>query len=177
MIYQKDASRLLLMEQKLELNKTYDYEINTLHPITDYLYHTSLEGVQNTVQLKNMNITTVISVMNADHFNQWLYEAQTIDKLKVHHFNIEDNSDANIIDVALKVHSIIEEVKNKGEKIVCHCHAGISRSTSVIIAHLCLSQKISVKQALNHIQSIRKVALPNEGFLEQLESYFLQNKI
>ncbi len=51
----------------------------------------------------------------------------------------------------------------KGNVLV-HCQAGVSRSASVVIAFLIKKFKVDFSEALNFVQSKRKVVNPNEGF-------------
>lgn len=52
-------------------------------------------------------------------------------------------------------------------KVYVHCHQGISRSTTVVIAYLMLHEKMGALEALQHILKSR-VVMPNDGFLKRL---------
>ncbi|CAK89645.1 unnamed protein product (macronuclear) [Paramecium tetraurelia] len=55
--------------------------------------------------------------------------------------------------------------------VLVHCYAGISRSSSLIIAYLLKCQGYSLKEALTKLKCQRPQVDPNDGFLEQLKQY------
>jgi len=65
----------------------------------------------------------------------------------------------------------IHEILSKGEKVLIHCFAGKSRSTTIMISYLIKYHKMSVDEALKLIREKRSVAQPNMGFLKQLRLY------
>jgi protein-tyrosine phosphatase len=52
--------------------------------------------------------------------------------------------------------------------ILVHCYAGISRSVTAVVAYLMTHLNFSTSEALQLVQSRRKGALPNLGFMVQL---------
>ena len=65
---------------------------------------------------------------------------------------------------------IDEAIKNNGNVLV-HCHAGISRSSSILIAYIMKSQKMSLEKVLELMKSKREKVNPNTGFMKQLKDY------
>jgi len=65
----------------------------------------------------------------------------------------------------------IHEILSKGERVLVHCFAGKSRSTTIMISYLIKYHKMTVDQALKTIREKRSVAQPNMGFLKQLRLY------
>jgi protein-tyrosine phosphatase len=61
---------------------------------------------------------------------------------------------------------------NKKERILVHCMAGASRSTSVICSYLIWKFHIAVDDALMLVRSARPIATPNAAFVEQLEKWY-----
>lgn len=55
--------------------------------------------------------------------------------------------------------------------VLVHCIAGISRSSSGLIAYMIKYLGFSFEDALRHCQSRRSIINPNEGFVEQLKIY------
>lgn len=66
-------------------------------------------------------------------------------------------------------HFIKEGVESGG--ILVHCYAGISRSTTMIIAYLMKEFETTVHEALFEIRKSRPFANPNYGFMNQLHEY------
>lgn len=49
---------------------------------------------------------------------------------------------------------------------------GISRSTTVVIAYLIATTKMTPHEALSTVQSKRTIVRPNRGFMSQLQEYY-----
>ncbi|CAK5020602.1 unnamed protein product [Meloidogyne enterolobii] len=65
---------------------------------------------------------------------------------------------------------IYNAVENGG-KVLIHCNAGVSRSTTIVIAYLMNYKHLTVNKALEHVRSQRPIARPNDGFMCQLKEY------
>lgn len=55
-------------------------------------------------------------------------------------------------------------------------NAGISRSSTVIMAYLMKYKKMTLDDALELVQKARPIAMPNIGFLVKLQEYGLNLK-
>ena len=64
----------------------------------------------------------------------------------------------------------IEKGLEKGSVLV-HCAAGISRSSTIVIAYLMKKNRWSVDDAFNFVKTKRKIISPNAGFMNQLRIY------
>ena len=62
---------------------------------------------------------------------------------------------------------------NKNIKILFHCFAGISRSSTMAIAFLCMAKNYSLRDAYSLALSKRSIIKPNNGFIRQLKEYLL----
>lgn len=60
--------------------------------------------------------------------------------------------------------------QSRDTRILVHCHAGISRSVSMIVALLITEYGYSYNDALAHIRRHRPEAEPNPGFEKQLRA-------
>ena len=56
-------------------------------------------------------------------------------------------------------------------QILVHCMAGVSRSATIVAAHLMRAERLRVKEALAAVQAGRPFISPNPGFRRQLQ-YF-----
>uniref|UniRef100_A0A1I7VPR1 protein-tyrosine-phosphatase n=1 Tax=Loa loa TaxID=7209 RepID=A0A1I7VPR1_LOALO len=61
-------------------------------------------------------------------------------------------------------------IENNG-RILVHCEAGVSRSVFVVAAYLMQKLQWSSSKAIEYIQRIRPIALPNDGFVQQLQIF------
>ena len=60
---------------------------------------------------------------------------------------------------------------SKNRKVLIHCKAGMNRSPAFVIAYLIKYNGMSLKQAKNHIQKIRKINC-KQNFMEQITMHF-----
>jgi hypothetical protein len=56
-------------------------------------------------------------------------------------------------------------------RVLVHCHLGVSRAPSFVIAFLMATQGMSLDEALAHVVDVRCVVNPNENFRRQLVDY------
>ena len=95
------------------------------------------------------------------------------DPLKTHlKLPLNDNSSGvPIRATVLQAVKFIREAvtSNPDARILVHCKAGISRSSTVVAAYLMMEQRMSLRAGLALIIQKRDQACPNPGFLEQLK--------
>ncbi|KAM8885539.1 dual specificity protein phosphatase 26-like [Spinachia spinachia] len=56
---------------------------------------------------------------------------------------------------------------SRGGKVLVHCHVGVSRSATLVLAYLMLKQDLTLVEAICAVKDNRGV-IPNRGFLRQL---------
>ena len=66
----------------------------------------------------------------------------------------------------------IHDAINSGGVVLVHCVQGVSRSASVVCAHLMHAYGWTPAQALQFVKSKRPSADPNPGFVAQLGEYY-----
>ena len=59
---------------------------------------------------------------------------------------------------------------DRGETVLVHCHAGISRSATVVLLYLMIYQHMTLDEALSRLRAVRPVVNPNQGFMRMLRS-------
>jgi hypothetical protein len=59
---------------------------------------------------------------------------------------------------------------SRGEKTLVHCHAGISRSATIVLMYLMIRYRWSLARALGHLRRVRPQVQPNRGFLAHLRA-------
>lgn len=80
-----------------------------------------------------------------------------------------DLPETNINKILKETCPFIENALNQNERVLVHCNAGVSRSSSVIIGYLILNKFISFEEAYKTVKSKRQCIRPNDGFVKQLK--------
>ena len=129
------------------------------------LYLGNLEAAMNTEELKKRRITSVLTVAagsmltykKEDVANHMIIEA--MDTIS---YNLSEHFEAAI--------EFIEKNLEKGNVYV-HCFAGVSRSSTIVIAYLMKLRKKSASEIFKYVKSKRDIISPNRGFFKQLQSF------
>lgn len=67
-----------------------------------------------------------------------------------------------------RANDVINRVRVDGGRVLVHCAAGVSRSSSTVMYHLMLEYGMSYDEALDAVRAVRHVVQPNHGFERQL---------
>lgn len=59
----------------------------------------------------------------------------------------------------------------KNGSLLVHCHGGVSRSATVVLAYVMKSDRLTYLEAYKQVKGKRSVICPNRGFVMQLELY------
>lgn len=89
------------------------------------------------------------------------------DKIKVYQYHLQDDYSCNI---SIFFDEIIEIIKREGTVLV-NCVAGISRSSTIVIAYLMKYCFLTLKEAFLYVRSKRDQICPNKRFMECLLEY------
>ena len=86
---------------------------------------------------------------------------------------IEDREKSNILDKFDNIYNFINKTLNENSKnkILIHCRAGISRSSTAVISYLMKHKNISLFDSYSIVKKSRTIIQPNKGFLKQLSKY------
>jgi protein-tyrosine phosphatase len=136
--------------------------------ITEILPHLYLGDIyvsQNHSTLQEHNIKHIVNVSNLPSYI-------TFPGIEYKHIPVYDFPTQNISRYFHETNTFIAEKRAKGENVLVHCMAGISRSVSVVLAYM-ISIGYSLRDALRHVSELRKNrwARPNTGFFQQLIEY------
>eukprot|EP00484_Ammonia_sp_Unknown_P001070 CAMPEP_0197022862 /NCGR_PEP_ID=MMETSP1384-20130603/3660_1 /TAXON_ID=29189 /ORGANISM="Ammonia sp." /LENGTH=452 /DNA_ID=CAMNT_0042450973 /DNA_START=21 /DNA_END=1379 /DNA_ORIENTATION=+ len=159
--------KLSLNNKQCKQNDDYPSEI-----IPNQLYLGNIHHALNLQTLKTLKITHVV---NCTQSIENKFEAQGIGYCRV---PVNDKVTESILHYFVKAIRFIESVRNQDSgkndnRILIHCHAGISRSSSITIAYLMFSWKLTMFDAIAHVQSKRYIIQPNQGFKNQLLDFYL----
>ncbi|KAH6906785.1 protein-tyrosine phosphatase-like protein [Coprinopsis sp. MPI-PUGE-AT-0042] len=120
----------------------------------------SLASALDTETLKAHNIRSVLSAMRG---------RITVKETFIRHqISLDDIEDADILMHFLPAIQFIKAELAKGRGVLVHCHAGVSRSASIVTAFLMYTQDLTPQEALKLVRKARPMVEPNAGFLQQL---------
>ncbi|BGP32417.1 tyrosine protein phosphatase yvh1 [Rhodotorula toruloides] len=113
--------------------------------------------------LKERNISCIVSGMRQEYA-----AAPGID---LHRVSVDDTDSTNILEHFVPTADFIDAALSKGQNVLVHCQAGVSRSTTLLAAYLMRNHGLNVEQAVERIRSVRPQVEPSEFFMMQLELF------
>jgi protein-tyrosine phosphatase len=91
------------------------------------------------------------------------------EKIKYMHLPLEDMEDVILKDHFEEAISFIETaLEQSNHRVLVHCHLGISRSTTIVLAYLMKAYNSTLLSAFKFLRYRRPIVCPNPGFLQQL---------
>lgn len=131
--------------------------------ILNYLYLGNYIDALNYDKLKYMGITAIVNCSK---------ELEDGGDFKYLRLDMYDSTDQHIpLEYFNSVFNLIENEKNRGGKVLIHCYAGISRSSTFVIGYIMWKYKVPYNTAYLYVQSIRDIVKPNDGFKNILLKY------
>jgi protein-tyrosine phosphatase len=70
--------------------------------------------------------------------------------------------------------AFMDDVRAKKGRVLIHCVIGKSRSASVVLAYLMAREKMSLREAFDHVRKTREFVRPNDAFLAELGQFEMQ---
>lgn len=151
--------------------------INELSQITHHLFLSNWPSSENVQLLKNNQIKAILTAetRSRDKNILKLYENFGI---SYKHIYIQDSLGENISEFFDPTFDFIESHVSKGQNVLVNCHAGVSRSVTLVLNWIIrswyktcpenLNENEAVKEALEFIRERRPIVNPNSGFIKQL---------
>lgn len=136
--------------------------------IEDQLYLGNINIAQDEELLKKLGINMILNFCKDCPF----YKDQSF--FSVTHNYVEDKPSSNI-EWGDKTSELIENGLKEGKKILVHCAAGISRSSSCILHFLMTKRNMPLKEAFDLVRSKRNIICPSAGFFRNLSE--IDNKL
>lgn len=149
-----------------------------VHEIVPGLFLGAYEVAEDLPFLRSVNITTIVRITENPPSNVELVGPYN-DKIMIYkdgniliyHASKRDSTDENMSDIFDDVINIIDDGLEYGTtSILVHCHVGISRSPTVVIAWL-MHHRESFMGAYRTVEFKRSGICPNDGFIRQLRMY------
>jgi len=89
-------------------------------------------------------------------------------RIKYKRLAASDNASQNLAQYFLEAFEFIEEALRQQSAVLIHCQAGISRSSTILIAFIMYRSTLSMLQAYKFVKSKRQIISPNLNFMGQL---------
>jgi hypothetical protein len=147
------------LEEKFDINVMISKDNSEINHIIDNIYLGDCSHTQD--ELLKFRISYVFNMTPNDYHNY--------DKLIEIKIPLQDKLDQNIIDIFPNVIDQVKELNDEGLKIYIHCHAGISRSASLVIYYLIKYYNMDFEEAFKYVREKRVCIQPNPSFVEQLK--------
>lgn len=100
-----------------------------------------------------------------------------VEKGKIYRLGLDDSHIDDIYTYFDILSALIITSLKENKKVLVHCHAGISRSVSIILAFFIKYANMSLNNGLKKIKEKRNIIQPNQSFLKQLYLYEQKCKI
>ncbi|CAF4848524.1 unnamed protein product [Rotaria sp. Silwood1] len=154
---------------KIQKEKMIEYRINQDKPsiiIDDFLYHGDLAHAIDINLLLDLNIKYIINICDCPLDNE-IHQIFKVLWIK----DLDDHFQGSIRKHFDRTNQFLLKCKQNNDKVLVHCQAGISRSSSIILAYLISIDKLTLEKAYEYLLERRPIAAPNYGFIIELIRY------
>ncbi|XP_068179182.1 dual specificity protein phosphatase 22-A isoform X2 [Antennarius striatus] len=136
---------------------------NGMNKVLDGLYIGSLSDAENRKSLTENGITHILSVYNNP---RPLFEDKTYLCIDVY-----DSCSENLLRHFKNAIGFIHGCRVNGGACLVHCLAGVSRSTTMVVAYLMTITDYGFDDCLAAVKVVRSCVCPNYSFQSQLLKY------
>eukprot|EP00026_Physarum_polycephalum_P018961 Phypoly_transcript_20762.p1 GENE.Phypoly_transcript_20762~~Phypoly_transcript_20762.p1 ORF type:complete len:171 (+),score=23.11 Phypoly_transcript_20762:74-586(+) len=136
----------------------------SMNSIIPGLYLGDMEAADELDMLREHNITHIL-VAGANLYKNYPEE------FIYHQIEVNDSSDVDIITHFGGCIDFIESALQKDGCVLVHCAAGISRSTTIVLAYLMKKNKWDFDTSFDFTKARRAEVCPNMGFQAQLKLF------
>jgi len=157
-------------ETKHNANNTKE-QADSLQMVLPKIYMGSAVAAKNLPLLKSYGITHILAI----GWNLGCYHPEEFKYLLIN--QVEDRPGFVILAKFQECFDFMDDCFNESDKnrIFVHCHKGLSRSATIIIAYEMWKHHKTFDQVLQAIQEHRSFIMPNIGFQAQLKEFEQQN--
>jgi len=132
--------------------------------ITPNLYIGSSIEASSMAWLKSRGVTHIVN-MAIEHDN---YFPRAFRYFKG---GIYDHPNQSLMPVLRSGYRFIRDAIGKGGMVFVHCHAGVSRSSSMVLYYLMKTYNWTLCRSLLYMKGVHPRTDPNSGFLKQLRQF------
>ncbi|XP_071973157.1 dual specificity protein phosphatase 22-A-like [Engystomops pustulosus] len=131
--------------------------------ILDGLYLGNVRDAEDKVSLSRHKVTHIVSVHNN--------AKPLLPEMTYLCIAASDSERQNLIQHFKKCIKFIHECRLSGGGCLVHCLAGVSRSTTILVAYLMTVTAFGWEECLSAVKAVRSYVGPNLGFQQQLQEY------
>lgn len=141
---------------------------NSIDKITPHLWLGDKESIEAKA---SPHVKVIVTAITKDELERYGI-AETVQERGVewHWINADDDEKDPLENHFRRVHAILNAAEAADKVALVHCAAGISRSATLVIAHLMMRNKWTYNEAHNYVQRCRPIITPNDGFVEALKA-------
>ncbi|XP_017565462.1 dual specificity protein phosphatase 22-A [Pygocentrus nattereri] len=136
---------------------------NGMNKVVDGLYLGNIRDSENRESLSQNGITHILSV-----YNNAKPVLEDMTYLCIH---AADASNQNLLQHFKECIRFIHECRLNGGACLVHCLAGVSRSTTIVVAYLMTVTNYGWEECLSAVKAVRSFVGPNYGFQQQLQQF------
>ncbi|KAE9547371.1 hypothetical protein FO519_009418, partial [Halicephalobus sp. NKZ332] len=100
-----------------------------------------------------------------------IINSQRVQDVEYTEVKVDDNEMTNLKPHFEEIAQFIDKAKNSNGKAIVYCAAGISRSASLCMMYLVISEGFSLRDAFVEVGKARPIISPNLGFWRQMIAY------
>lgn len=145
-------------------NDIYGFPRDPMNQIEEGLFLGNVDSAENAELIRSNNITKIVSILES------FYLSNVFEGVEYHRIAIQDSITSNILKHLPNAIRFISDAQKNGHNVLVHCAAGISRSSSVVIAYLMVKYNKSYMEIREFVNQKRRGICPNSGFERQLQS-------
>ncbi|KAM3625264.1 uncharacterized protein V6R79_009325 [Siganus canaliculatus] len=136
---------------------------NGMNKVLDGLYLGNIRDAENKESLSKNGITHILSVYNNAKpvFTDMTYLC----------IDAADASSQNLLQHFKNCINFIHQCRLDGGSCLVHCLAGVSRSTTMVVAYMMTVTQYNWEECLSAVKAVRSFVGPNYGFQQQLQEY------
>lgn len=154
-----------------ELQPTPHYELEmsptSIDRVDSHIYIGNHRGASDLILLKNNGITDIINT--ASEVPNYFEGKFRYAKLGLTDYAEQKEDLSKVLEPVYRY--ILDTIsKNPNAKIFIHCHAGVSRSATIVIYYLMRKYGLNFDQALGTLKTKRWIVNPNPWYAENLKN-------
>ena len=156
--------------------------LETLHSLPDFQWEKTTSKIADFIYLgglyaaRDPYLLSALKIIHVLDLTKSLGTLEPSDKITYLNIPIYDETTAPLLAELPRAIEFIHRSLSNGGRIMIHCAAGISRSSSVLIAYTMVVFDYSYQEAFDYVAGYRPIIRPNTGFVKQIQDFSLSKE-